>query len=118
MDEHAVHAQFTYALHGFKPSTFLFPSSEYFGETKVIDIGLQQESAWRVWTEQDVRDTLPKPFGNTHKGTFGTGLLIGGCDEMPGSVALVCNWSCSLWYWKAFGRNNEACIPFHWTICT
>ena len=38
--------------------------------------------------EQDVRDTLPKPFGNTHKGTFGTGLLIGGCDEMPGSVAL------------------------------
>ena len=88
VDEHAVHAQYTYALHGFKPSTFLFPSSEYFGETKVIDIGLQQESTWRVWTEQDVRDTLPKPFGNTHKGTFGTGLLIGGCDEMPGSVAL------------------------------
>ena len=38
--------------------------------------------------KQDVRNTLPKPFGNTHKGTFGTGLLIGGCDEMPGSVAL------------------------------
>ena len=88
VDEHAVHAQYTYALHGFKPSTFLFPSSEYFGETKVIDIGLQQESGWCVWTEQDVRDTLPTPFGNTHKGTFGTGLLIGGCDEMPGSVAL------------------------------
>ncbi|MFZ0444792.1 MAG: NAD(P)H-hydrate dehydratase [Bacillus sp. (in: firmicutes)] len=88
VDEHAVHAHYTYALHGFKPSTFLFPSSEYFGETKVIDIGLQQESGWCVWGEQDVRDTLPKPFGNTHKGTFGTGLLMGGCDEMPGSVAL------------------------------
>ena len=88
VDEHAVHAQYTYALHGFKPSTFLFPSSECFGETKVIDIGLQQESGWCVWSEQDVRHTLPKPFGNTHKGTFGTGLLIGGCDEMPGSVAL------------------------------
>ena len=50
VDEHAVHAHYTYALHGFKPSTFLFPSSEYFGETKVIDIGLQQESTWRVWT--------------------------------------------------------------------
>ena len=36
---------------------------------------------------------------------------------MPGSAALVCNWGCSLWYWKAFGSNNETCIPFHWTIC-
>ena len=89
VDEHAVHAQYTYALHGFKPSTFLFPSSEYFGETKVVDIGLQQKSDWRVWTDRDVRETLPKAFGNTHKGTFGTGLLIGGCDEMPGSVALA-----------------------------
>ena len=88
VDEHAVRAQFTYALHGFKPSTFLFPSSEYFGKKEVIDIGLHQNSNWRVWTDQDVRDTLPKRFDHTHKGTFGTGLLIGGCDEMPGSVAL------------------------------
>ena len=43
VDEHAVHAQYTFALHGYKPSTFLFPSSEHFGETKVIDIGLPQD---------------------------------------------------------------------------
>ena len=35
-----------------------------------------------------------RPFyvatSHAHKGTFGTGLLIAGCDEMPGSAMLAC----------------------------
>jgi ADP-dependent NAD(P)H-hydrate dehydratase / NAD(P)H-hydrate epimerase len=89
VDEHAIRADYTYSLHGYKPSAFLFPSSECYGDTKVIDIGIPQNSNWRVWTEQDVRDTLLKSLGNTHKGTFGTGLLVAGNDEMPGSVSLA-----------------------------
>lgn len=89
IDECAVQADYTYALHGFKPSAFLFPSSQNYGEVSVIDIGIRQESGWRVWTDEDVRKTLPKPTSNTHKGTFGTNLLIAGSDEMPGSAALA-----------------------------
>ena len=89
VDEHAVHAQYTYALHGFKPSTFLFPSSEYFGETK----SNRYWSSTRKWLAcLDASRMFVIRYQNhlaTHiKGTFGTGLLIGGSDEMPGSVAL------------------------------
>ena len=46
-------------------------------------------SRWKVWTEGDVRMTMPYRSGNTHKGTFGTALLIAGSDEMPGSAAFL-----------------------------
>ena len=59
------------------------------GKCSVIDIGVPQTSAWRVWSEEDVRMTMPKRTGNTHKGTFGTALLVAGSDEMPGSAALA-----------------------------
>ena len=88
-DEHAVQADYTFSLHGYKPSTFLFPASENYGKVSVIDIGVPQTSGWKVWGERDVRMTLPKRTGNTHKGTFGTALLIAGSDEMPGSAALA-----------------------------
>jgi ADP-dependent NAD(P)H-hydrate dehydratase / NAD(P)H-hydrate epimerase len=87
-DEHGIQADYTFSLHGYKPSTFLFPASENYGETVVIDIGVPQTSVWKVWTENDVVNTMPKRTGNTHKGTFGTALLIAGSDEMPGSAGL------------------------------
>lgn len=89
IDKYAVRADYTFSLHGFKPSAFLFPSSEYYGELAVVDIGVPHASKWRVWSEKNVRETLPKTTGNTHKGTFGTTLLVAGSDEMPGSAALA-----------------------------
>lgn len=89
VDEHGVRADYTFSLHGFKPSAFLFPSSEYYGKITSVDIGIPQEGRFRVWTEKDVKKTLPKSTGNTHKGTFGMGLLVAGSDEMPGSAALA-----------------------------
>ncbi|WP_338469511.1 NAD(P)H-hydrate dehydratase [Niallia sp. XMNu-256] len=89
VDDNAVKANYTYVLHGYKPSAFLYPSSHYYGQTTVIDIGILQSSRWKVWSEEEVRNTLPKRTGNTHKGTFGTGLLVAGSDEMPGSAALA-----------------------------
>ena len=88
-DEHAIRADYTFSLHGYKPSTFLYPASEHYGKVHVIDIGVPQTSTWRVWREKDVRMTMPKRTGNTHKGTYGTALLIAGSDEMPGSAALA-----------------------------
>lgn len=88
MDMHAVRANYTYSLHGYKPSAFLFPASDYYGEVAVVDIGVPQTSGWKIWSEMEVRNTIPKQTGNTHKGTFGTALLVAGSDEMPGSAAL------------------------------
>jgi NAD(P)H-hydrate epimerase len=89
VDAYPVEADYTFSLHGYKPSAFLFPSTEYYGEMMALDIGIPQSSRWKIWTEQDVRLTRPKRGGNTHKGTFGTALLIAGSDEMPGSAALA-----------------------------
>jgi ADP-dependent NAD(P)H-hydrate dehydratase / NAD(P)H-hydrate epimerase len=88
IDVHAVRADYTYSLHGYKPSSFLFPAADYYGEATVIDIGVPQTSGWKIWSAREVRNTIPKQTGNTHKGTFGTALLVAGSDEMPGSAAL------------------------------
>ncbi|MCP8968627.1 NAD(P)H-hydrate dehydratase [Ectobacillus ponti] len=85
----AFQAHRTFCLHGYKPSAFLLPSSVYYGKAHALDIGLPQQGAWRMWGEADVKRTLPaRPFA-VHKGIFGTGLLLGGSDDMPGSVLLA-----------------------------
>ncbi len=85
----AFHADYTFSLHGFKPSTFLLPSSTYFGQPESIDIGLPHDAKWKIWSEKDVKRTMKKRVSNSHKGTFGTGLLLAGTDEMPGSAMLA-----------------------------
>lgn len=85
----AIRADRTFMLHGYKPSAFLEGSTEYYGQTEVLDIGLPQTSKWRMWTKEDVATCFPKRSASSHKGTFGTGLLIAGTDEMPGSAMLA-----------------------------
>lgn len=81
-------SNYTISLHGFKPSRFLYPATNYYGEVDVVTIGLPRKGAIRVLQENEVKRTLPSRPSDGHKGTFGTGLIIAGTDEMPGSVAL------------------------------
>ncbi|MGN1402301.1 MAG: NAD(P)H-hydrate dehydratase [Bacillus sp. (in: firmicutes)] len=85
----AFRADVTFCLHGYKPSAFLEGSLEFYGEAEALDIGIPQTSICRVWTGDDVKATLPVRDGDSHKGTFGTGLLIAGSDAMPGSAMLA-----------------------------
>ena len=85
----AFRADVTLLLHGFKPSAFTEESIDYYGEKQVLPIGLAPTGNWRVWTKQDVKETFLQRAGHANKGTFGTGLLIAGCDEMPGSAMLA-----------------------------
>ncbi|WAA13305.1 NAD(P)H-hydrate dehydratase [Fervidibacillus halotolerans] len=87
--EIAFQADYTYALHGFKPSAFLLPSGNYYGKTEVVDIGLPHASKWKLWDRTDVATTLSDRSTFSHKGSFGTGLLLAGSDEMPGSALLA-----------------------------
>ena len=41
------------------------------------------------WTKEQVKATLPKRDPNSHKGSFGTALLIAGTKEMPGAALLA-----------------------------
>ncbi|KMY44304.1 hypothetical protein AC622_08595 [Bacillus sp. FJAT-27916] len=85
----AFKADHTFCLHGAKPSAFLYPSSTYYGELHIVDIGLPSQARFRIWTEDDVRVTWHVEEENPHKGTFGTGLLIAGSRQMPGCALLA-----------------------------
>ncbi|WP_050614480.1 bifunctional ADP-dependent NAD(P)H-hydrate dehydratase/NAD(P)H-hydrate epimerase [Bacillus testis] len=85
----AVKADWTLSLHGLKPSAFQAGSAEHYGKKEALDIGLKQESNCRIWTKEDVKRTYLKRKEGSHKGTYGTGLLVAGSDEMPGSSLLA-----------------------------
>src|SRR5690625_204380 len=82
-------ADFTIALHGAKPSAFLFPSLNYYGTLHVIPIGLPQTSNVKLINQTTVSCTLPRRELASHKGTFGMGMIVAGTKEMPGSAALA-----------------------------
>ncbi len=43
----------------------------------------------QLWTATHVQSTLPRRESNSHKGSFGTALLIAGTKEMPGAALLA-----------------------------
>jgi hydroxyethylthiazole kinase-like uncharacterized protein yjeF len=57
-------------------------------EKRAVDIGTPHEGGWKIWSDEDVKRTYPKRPADAHKGTYGTGLLVAGSDEMPGSAIL------------------------------
>ncbi|MBD1382504.1 NAD(P)H-hydrate dehydratase [Metabacillus arenae] len=46
------------------------------------------ENKAQYWTNEHVHSTLPKREESSHKGTYGTGLLLAGSDDMPGAALL------------------------------
>lgn len=42
-----------------------------------------------IWTKDCVKGSLPKRGNGSHKGTYGTGLLLAGGDDMPGAALLA-----------------------------
>ncbi len=70
-----------------KRSVFLTRTAPFYGESETIDIGLPTFGEWRV-SPKDVTALFKRePYG--HKGTYGTALLIGGSETMPGSIQLA-----------------------------
>lgn len=85
----AFKADYTFALHGMKPAAYLLPSSEYYGIPQAVDIGLKQGGRIKVLNKEEIISSFPKRAQASHKGTFGTSLLVAGSDEMPGSALLA-----------------------------
>ncbi|MBT2582173.1 NAD(P)H-hydrate dehydratase [Planococcus sp. ISL-109] len=49
----------------------------------------QHQPAVIVWSQEMVRSTLPKRKQDSHKGSFGTALLLAGGPDMPGAALLA-----------------------------
>lgn len=82
----AFRADLTVTFIALKPCHLLPPSSEYCGETVVADIGAPISEYEYLTTKPPVKQARPK---NSHKGTFGTALLICGSYGMCGAEILA-----------------------------
>lgn len=87
-DGMSIWATYTYALHGFKRSTFLNRTAPYYGKVERVDIGLPNTSDWKVLTNDDFDRSLLQRNPFSHKTTYGHGMLIGGSRHFLGAPFL------------------------------
>ncbi|RSK29015.1 NAD(P)H-hydrate dehydratase [Bacillus sp. HMF5848] len=87
----ALKANATIVIQHYKHSCFLFPARHYYGGIYVVDIGIPPKSSESVndkryvWEQSDVTQSLPIRHMNTHKGTYGKGIIVGGSPTMIGA---------------------------------
>lgn len=88
----AVQADKTYIIAAPKPSLYVEPTSPYYGDWEIVEIGIPRSAFQFVcrkgWREGEVKASIPKREKFAHKGSNGKGLIIGGQAMMPGSVLL------------------------------
>ncbi len=82
----AIKADYTISFIAAKPCFFLPTSSEYCGIVSICDIGVKTDEYSYKTIEKPTLIQRPK---NSHKGTFGTALLICGSYGMAGAAILA-----------------------------
>ena len=79
----------------FMKTAFLLPGNyPYHGEVELVDIEMEapenlSDSNRFLITASNVRSLLRPRSPYAHKGTFGHGLLVAGCDRMPGAAVVA-----------------------------
>ncbi len=93
--EDIIRADLTLTLGQKKLAMYLADNAEYFGEIKVLDIGLSKEyehrfkSSYCLVGEDDVCRILKKRPPYAHKGMMGHALLVAGSRGMAGAAVLA-----------------------------
>jgi NAD(P)H-hydrate epimerase len=89
-------ADFTLTLGGMKIGYEVDSSAGWAGSISVVDLEVDHEvlekhacSEWHVMGVREVRKLIPCPVPETHKGTRGHVLVIGGSVGMSGSVSMA-----------------------------
>ncbi len=78
-----------------KAGLLQYPGAAYAGRVVVEDISIPREAAdmaglnMQLITDGLVRDIIPDRYPDTHKGTYGRALIIGGSEGMTGAVVLA-----------------------------
>ncbi len=87
-----INATLTIALDCYKQGHLLHQGPDVVGELIGVDIGIpsQLHPAQSQWIDKDVA-CLPSRPKNSHKGTYGKCLMIGGSQSMHGAITLAAN---------------------------
>lgn len=94
LDDAALQADETVTMIAAKPGLFLFPGAAATGRLQVADLGVAttisglERTQQRLITPADVIGWLPKRSPDSHKGTYGHVLVIGGSANYIGAPAL------------------------------
>lgn len=90
-----VKADITVAITCLKPVHVLKPACTQCGQVVLAPIGIPEEcyskasSPLVTFKSEDIKKFLPKRAFDSHKGTYGTVLVIGGSYEMPGAAFMA-----------------------------
>ena len=89
----AIHADVTISFACYKQGQLLGEGRRCCGHLKIVDIGIPHEMIAKqehaiLLTEDRVRKLLPKRFEQSHKGSYGKVLAVGGSRSMHGAVTL------------------------------
>jgi hydroxyethylthiazole kinase-like uncharacterized protein yjeF len=93
--EETIAADLTVTMAAVKQGLLKLPAFEYVGDLEVVDIGLSddlpllKELKIDVADEESVADLLPERPSDSHKGTFGTALIVAGSINYTGAVILA-----------------------------
>ncbi len=87
-------ADLTVTMAAVKTGLLKYPANKLVGELQVVAIGLKDEKTWRnikryVADFETVRASLPARPTESHKGTFGTTLILAGSINYTGAVLLA-----------------------------
>ena len=86
----AFRADETITFQNVKRGQILYPGKECCGKLHVSPIGIEKMEYNEFLSEEsDLAALLPKRSGNSHKGTHGKVLIIGGADEYAGAIVLA-----------------------------
>ncbi|MBQ4051692.1 MAG: NAD(P)H-hydrate dehydratase [Oscillospiraceae bacterium] len=92
-DENVLSADYTFSFGAPKPAHILKRSALYCGKTEVLSIGIEEEDidslpGIRFLNRDAAAKALPKRQPDSHKGSYGKLLNIGGCSHMTGALML------------------------------
>lgn len=91
----AFQASITYTVQCPKLSAFSFPAANYYGKLEIVNIGIPPKAIElprykrKLWTRKDVRDSMSERRPDSHKGSYGKGLIIGGSKAMTGAPIMA-----------------------------
>lgn len=95
LDDAALKADETMTMIAAKPGLLTFPAAGFTGRLAVSDLGLPPKTAplraatQQLMTAHDAAGLLPPRRPDSHKGTFGRVLIVGGSANYPGAPALA-----------------------------
>lgn len=87
MIENPIKANYTFTISFPKISAFLYPAKINYGKISVVDAGIifdykSKTTLKQTWDKENFKYTFPARQPNSHKGSYGKALIIGGSKYM------------------------------------